>query len=132
MARPATGQTPVITFRPPPQVRDDFDQRAKAAGRSRSDALIEAMHDWIKKQDRASPSAAAVLARAVAVQSGAWDTGRAVTALRDAGVPVAEGDRADEKQAREALRQLRDAGVLARVDSPGNTVSYQRITGGNA
>jgi hypothetical protein len=57
MARPVTGQTPVITFRPPPQVREDFDQRAKAAKRSRSDALIEAMHDWIRKQDRTSPPA---------------------------------------------------------------------------
>lgn len=55
MARPKTGQTPVITFRPPLQVREDFDARAKAAKRSRSDALIEAMHDWIRKQDRASP-----------------------------------------------------------------------------
>ncbi|MFE7072700.1 ribbon-helix-helix domain-containing protein [Streptomyces sp. NPDC057620] len=53
MARPATGQTPVVTFRPPPQLKDEFDEEAKAAGRSRSDALIEAMHDWLRKQRRA-------------------------------------------------------------------------------
>ncbi|MFF4479482.1 hypothetical protein ACFY1A_21020 [Streptomyces sp. NPDC001520] len=52
MARPATGQTPVVTFRPPPPLRKDFDAEAETAGRSRSDALIEAMHDWIKKKQR--------------------------------------------------------------------------------
>lgn len=52
MARPATGQTPVITFRPPSPLREEFDIEAKEAGRSRSDALIEAMHDWIKKRHR--------------------------------------------------------------------------------
>jgi hypothetical protein len=55
MARPATGQTPVVTFRPPQQLRDDFDQEAKASGRTRSDALIEAMHDWLKKRQRERP-----------------------------------------------------------------------------
>lgn len=53
MARPATGQTPVVTFRPPPQLKDEFDEEAKASGRSRSDALVEAMHDWLRKQRRA-------------------------------------------------------------------------------
>ncbi|WP_329368670.1 hypothetical protein OG896_24395 [Streptomyces sp. NBC_00669] len=53
MARPKTGQTPPISFRPPAPVRDDFDARTQVAKRDRSDALIEAMHDWIKKQDRA-------------------------------------------------------------------------------
>lgn len=55
MARPATGQTPVVTFRPPQQLRDEFDEEAKAAGRTRSDALIEAMHDWLKKRRRERP-----------------------------------------------------------------------------
>lgn len=59
-------------------------------------------------------------------QDGLWDTGRAVTALRDAGVPVGSGDGADEKQAREALRRLRDEGLLVRVPSPGNTAVYRR------
>src|SRR4051812_16466327 len=54
MARPATGQTFVVTFRPPQPIRDDFDARAALAKRDRSDALIEAMHDWIRKQDRAN------------------------------------------------------------------------------
>ena len=56
MARPATGQTPVVTFRPPPQLKEEFDRAAKAAGRSRSDALIEAMHDWLKKRHRDRPA----------------------------------------------------------------------------
>lgn len=58
MARPATGQTPVVTFRPPSPLRDEFDAEAKQAGRSRSDALIEAMHDWIKKRRREQAAAA--------------------------------------------------------------------------
>lgn len=59
-----------MTFRPPVQVRDDFDERAKAAGRSRSDALIEAMHDWIRKQDRMGHISAADLLAGVAVEAG--------------------------------------------------------------
>jgi hypothetical protein len=55
MARPATGQTPVVTFRPPQQLRDEFDQEAKASGRTRSDALIEAMHDWLRTRQRERP-----------------------------------------------------------------------------
>jgi hypothetical protein len=69
-----------------------------------------------------------ILARAVAALDGTWDTTRAVTALRDAGVPAGAGDRADEKQARAALRQLADDGVLVRVESPGNTAVYRRAT----
>lgn len=76
----------------------------------------------------ATLGAITALTRAVAAQDGTWDTGRAVTALRDAGVPVGDGDRAADKQARAALRQLADDGVLVRVDSPGNTVTYRRAT----
>lgn len=67
-----------------------------------------------------------VLARAVAALDGLWDTARAVTVLRDAGVPVGAEDRAADKQARKALRTLRDRGVLVRVESPGNTAVYRR------
>lgn len=70
-----------------------------------------------------------ILARAVAAQDGLWDTARAVTVLRDAGVPVGAGDRAADKQARKALRKLRDRGVLVRVESPGNTAVYRRAEG---
>lgn len=52
MGRPATGQTPPVSFRPPKSLKDEFDALVKAAGRDRSDALIEAMHDWIKKKQR--------------------------------------------------------------------------------
>lgn len=56
MARPATGQTPPISFRPPPQLLKDFDATIEE-GRSRSDVLIELMHDRVTKRYRApSPS----------------------------------------------------------------------------
>ncbi len=45
-------------FRPPRQLREDFEALAKSEGRSPSDALIEAMHDWIRKKRRESPEAA--------------------------------------------------------------------------
>lgn len=40
-------------FRPPKDIRDGFEEIAKAEGRTPSDALIEAMHDWVKKKRRA-------------------------------------------------------------------------------
>lgn len=66
-----------------------------------------------------------ILARAVRALDGLWDTQRAVTVLRDAGVTAAD-DRAAGKQARAALRRLRDRGVLVKVGSPGNTAVYRR------
>jgi Arc/MetJ-type ribon-helix-helix transcriptional regulator len=55
MARPATGQTPPISFRPPEKLREEFDAEVKASGRNRSDVLIEAMHDWLRKRRRERP-----------------------------------------------------------------------------
>jgi hypothetical protein len=52
MGRPATGQTKVMGFRPPKPLRDEFEALAKSEERSPSDALIEAMHDWVKKKRR--------------------------------------------------------------------------------
>jgi hypothetical protein len=52
MGRPATGQTKVMGFRPPKPLRDEFEALAAADERTPSDALIEAMHDWIKKKRR--------------------------------------------------------------------------------
>ena len=52
MGRPATGQTKVMGFRPPKPLRDEFEALAKTEDRSPSDALIEAMHDWVKKKQR--------------------------------------------------------------------------------
>jgi len=69
---------------------------------------------------------AEIVARAVAALDGLWDTRRAASVLRDASVPVGDGDRAEDKQARETFRELRDQGVLVRVDSPGNTAVYRR------
>lgn len=50
--RPATGQTPPISFRPPVALREELDKLAKELGRDRSDVLIEAVHDWVKKKRR--------------------------------------------------------------------------------
>jgi metal-responsive CopG/Arc/MetJ family transcriptional regulator len=55
--RPATGQTPPISFRPPVALRQELDELAKAEGRDRSDVLIEAAHDWIRKKRREQGSA---------------------------------------------------------------------------
>lgn len=56
MGRPATGQTKVMGFRPPKPLRDEFETLAKAEDRSPSDALVEAMHDWVKKKRREQPA----------------------------------------------------------------------------
>ncbi|MFD9223844.1 GIY-YIG nuclease family protein [Streptomyces sp. NPDC060064] len=50
--RPATGQTRVMAFRPKQELRDEFEELAAAEERSPSDALVEAMHDWVKKKRR--------------------------------------------------------------------------------
>lgn len=50
--RPATGQTPPISFRPPVALREELDELAKTLGRDRSDVLIEAVHDWVRKKRR--------------------------------------------------------------------------------
>lgn len=52
MGRPATGKTKVMGFRPPKPLRDEFEELAAAENRTPSDALTEAMHDWIKKKRR--------------------------------------------------------------------------------
>lgn len=52
MGRPATGKTKVMGFRPPKPLRDRFEQLAEAEERTPSDALVEAMHDWVKKKER--------------------------------------------------------------------------------
>lgn len=50
--RPATGKTPVVSFRPPKPLRAELDALARAEGRDRSDVLIEAVHDWVRKKKR--------------------------------------------------------------------------------
>lgn len=52
MGRPATGQTKVMGFRPPKPLRDRLERLAAIEERTPSDALIEAMHDWVKKKER--------------------------------------------------------------------------------
>lgn len=52
MARPATGQTPVKTFRPPEPLWDEVMKHVKAEKRPYADVIIEALHDWLKKKDR--------------------------------------------------------------------------------
>lgn len=53
--RPPTGETKVMGFRPPAALRAEFEQLAAAEGRKPSDALIEAMHDWVDKKRRQRP-----------------------------------------------------------------------------
>lgn len=55
MARPATGQTPVKTFRPPKPLWNEVMQYVKAEGRPYGDVIIEALHDWLKKKHREGP-----------------------------------------------------------------------------
>jgi hypothetical protein len=56
-----------------------------------------------------------VLAQSTRALGGTWDTQRAVTALRDAG--VGEGDRIQlEKRARKALRDIAATGLLLKTD----------------
>ncbi|NUR04241.1 MAG: GIY-YIG nuclease family protein [Streptomyces sp.] len=50
--RPATGQTPVITVRIPPDLHAELKRIAKEEGRSVSSMLIEAMHDRVTKKQR--------------------------------------------------------------------------------
>lgn len=52
MGRPATGQTPVKTFRPPTQLWADVMKHVKAEKRPYADVIVEALHDWLKKKDR--------------------------------------------------------------------------------
>lgn len=54
MARPKTGQTPPISFRPPKQLLVEFDATIEE-GRTRSDVLIELMHDRINKKRKERP-----------------------------------------------------------------------------
>lgn len=50
--RPATGQTPVVAVRIPPDLVAELKLIAQEEGRSVSSLLIEAMHDWVTKKSR--------------------------------------------------------------------------------
>lgn len=52
MARPATGETPVKSFRPPEPLWKEVEELAATEGRKNSDAVIEALHDWVRKKRR--------------------------------------------------------------------------------
>lgn len=54
--RPATGQTPVITVRIPPDLHAELKRIAKEEGRSVSSLLIEAMHDHVNRKRRERPA----------------------------------------------------------------------------
>lgn len=54
--RPATGQTPVITVRIPPELHAELKRIAKEEGRSVSSLLIEAMHDRVNRKRRERPA----------------------------------------------------------------------------
>lgn len=61
MARPATGQTPVKTFRPPAPLWADVKAIADAEGRAASDLVIEALHDLVRKRQAAARAACSAL-----------------------------------------------------------------------
>lgn len=50
MARPKTGETKVVTFRPPQPLLERFDE--VRGTRDRTDALIEAMHLWLERHEQ--------------------------------------------------------------------------------
>lgn len=50
--RPKTGKTRMMSFRPLPGLRAEFEELADQEGRSYTDALIEAMQDWVRKKRR--------------------------------------------------------------------------------
>ena len=53
--RPATGQTPVITVRIPPDLLVKLKSIAQEEGRSVSSLLVEAMHDYVNRKRRERP-----------------------------------------------------------------------------
>ncbi|MFF4645002.1 hypothetical protein [Streptomyces sp. NPDC001389] len=56
--RPATGQTPVKSFRPPPALWAELERIAVIEGRKTSEVLVEAAHDWVRKKIREHPQEA--------------------------------------------------------------------------
>lgn len=59
--------------------------------------------------------AAQALEKAIRALGGTWGTHRSVTVLSNAG--LGDGDlRAQEKRARQALRDLKEAGVIVKID----------------
>ncbi|MFD7866961.1 hypothetical protein [Streptomyces sp. NPDC059783] len=65
---------------------------------------------------------AQILEKSVRALGGTWDTQRAVTALRDAGIGTGTR-RQQEKRAREALRVLGKERVIVRTDP--HTATYR-------
>lgn len=53
--RPATGQKPVKSFRPPEALWAEVEAIANAEGRKHSDVVIEALHDLVRKKRRDKP-----------------------------------------------------------------------------
>lgn len=62
MARPATGETPVKSFRPPEPLWKEVEELAASEGRKNSEAVIEALHDWVRKKRRQQPAKSPELA----------------------------------------------------------------------
>jgi hypothetical protein len=61
MARPATGQTPPMSFRPPEPLANAARKKAKAEGRTMTDVLISLLHHYVsspaKPREHAPPTA---------------------------------------------------------------------------
>ncbi|MFJ3278508.1 hypothetical protein [Streptomyces halstedii] len=115
-------------------------KKAYIRAKSVYDGICEEMRnlriDWNEQQRNQTESeakgeltvssqAAQVLERAIRALGGTWDTRRSVTALRDTG--LGDGElRAQEKSARQALRDLKAAGVIVKVDP--NSATYRLVT----
>lgn len=54
--RPKTGRKPIVSFRPPEWLLNEFDELVEATGEKRTDALINAMEAWVKKKRRDKPA----------------------------------------------------------------------------
>jgi hypothetical protein len=65
---------------------------------------------------------AQILEKPIRALGGTWDTQRAVTALRDAGLGNG-GQRQQEMRARAALRALNKTGVIVKTDP--NSATYR-------
>lgn len=56
--RPATGKTPVKSFRPPTPLWEAAEAKAKAEERTMSDVLISLLHAWVRAPAKAPPGPA--------------------------------------------------------------------------
>lgn len=52
MPRPATGQKPIVTFRPPERLREQMRELMAATGQTQTEVLVEALSEWCERRQR--------------------------------------------------------------------------------